>query len=228
LTTLFRTVAYEYSLSHVRSLSPTSSVAQEAAVDIIATALRLPFIFGFDPLFKLDAVIAAKDHEIFSLLQIFLNDGLSEFRAWHETHPDVLEKYSMLSLLLNISSHSSPLKLYPDLEKTQLEHKIRLLTFASLGFKHVGQDLPYSKVAETLQVDVAEVEKWAIDGMNKHSASWGYVYPSLYSHPGRPGLGKTITNDTELAHHTGDGADVREGTVGSSGEATGGMEDRPG
>jgi translation initiation factor 3 subunit M len=62
---------------------------------------------------------------------------------------------------------------------TQLEHKIRLLTFASLGFKHVGHDLPYSKVAESLQVDIAEVEKWAIDGKNRHSAPLGYVYPFL-------------------------------------------------
>lgn len=136
-------IAYEFSLSYARSLPSTSSIAQEAAVDIIATALRLPFIFDFDPLFKLDAVVAAKDHEIFSLLQIFLNDGLSEFTVWHKSHPGVLEKYH--------------------LEKTQLEHKIRLLTLASLGFSHVGHDLPYSKVAETLQVDATEVEKWAID-----------------------------------------------------------------
>jgi translation initiation factor 3 subunit M len=91
-------------------LSSTSSTAQEVTVDIIATALRLPFIFDFDPLFKLDAVVAAKDHEMFSLLQIFLNDGLPEFKAWHESHPDVLEKYGMLLVFLNLRSRSSPLE----------------------------------------------------------------------------------------------------------------------
>lgn len=52
-----------------------------------------------------------------------------------------------------------------DLEVIQLERKIRLLTLASLGFQKVGQNVPYSKIAETLQVDVSEVEKWVIDGM---------------------------------------------------------------
>ena len=80
----------------MRSLPSTSSTAQEAAVDIIVTALRLPLIFEFDPLFKLDAVVAVKDHDIYSLLQIFLNGGLSEFKAWHESHPGVLERYSTL------------------------------------------------------------------------------------------------------------------------------------
>jgi translation initiation factor 3 subunit M len=91
-----REIAYEYSLSYVRSLPPNSSNAQDAAIDIIATALRLPLIFKFDPLFKIDAVVAAKDHELFSLLQIFVNDGLLEFKAWNESHHGTLEKYSML------------------------------------------------------------------------------------------------------------------------------------
>jgi translation initiation factor 3 subunit M len=51
-----------------------------------------------------------------------------------------------------------------DLDKTQLERKIRILTFASLASQHIGQDLPYAKVAEALQIDANDVEKWAIDG----------------------------------------------------------------
>ncbi|KAK0461800.1 uncharacterized protein EV420DRAFT_129738 [Desarmillaria tabescens] len=137
------TTSYEYSLSYVRSLPATSDVAKAAALDVIATALRLPFTFDFDPLFKLDAVVAAKGHDLFSLLQVFLSGGLSEFKTWQQTHPGVLEKF--------------------DLEVTQLERKIRLLTLASLGFQKVGQNVPYSKIAETLQVDVSEVEKWVID-----------------------------------------------------------------
>jgi translation initiation factor 3 subunit M len=74
-------------------LSPSSASAQAAALQVIATALRLPSMFDFDPLLKLDAVIAAKDHELFSLLQVFLNDELSEFKAWEERHPGALEKY---------------------------------------------------------------------------------------------------------------------------------------
>jgi hypothetical protein len=88
-----RATSYEYCLSYVRSLPPSSPSAQAAALDAIAPALRLPSLFDFDPLFKLDAIIAAKDHELFSLLQIFLNSGLSEFKSWEEHHSGTLEKY---------------------------------------------------------------------------------------------------------------------------------------
>ncbi|RDB19879.1 Eukaryotic translation initiation factor 3 subunit M [Hypsizygus marmoreus] len=152
--------AYEYSRVYVRSLPPTSPEAQEAAVSLIATALRLPTVFDFDPLFKLDAVVAAKDNELFPLLQIFLNDNLPEFKAWEESHQGALEKYN--------------------LDSAQLERKIRLLTLASLAFKHVGHDVPYSKVAEALQVDSADVEKWAIDVI-RAGLVWGKLSQTTQS-----------------------------------------------
>ncbi|KAG6910774.1 hypothetical protein DXG01_007661 [Tephrocybe rancida] len=135
--------AYEYERLYVQTLSSTSTTAQDEAVSLIATALRLPTVFDFDPLFKIDAVVSVKDHELYSLLQIFLNHGLPEFKAWETSHPNVLAKYN--------------------LDRAQLQRKVRLLTLASLAFQYVGRDLPYSKVAEALQVEVAEVEKWAID-----------------------------------------------------------------
>lgn len=85
--------ALEYQLLYVQSLPSTSEAAKAAAVDVIATALRLPTIFDFDSLFKLDAVVAIKDHELFSLLQVFLNGGLAEFRTWQQSHPQTLEKF---------------------------------------------------------------------------------------------------------------------------------------
>ncbi|CAK5262518.1 unnamed protein product [Mycena citricolor] len=135
--------SYEYSIAYVRSLSAGSPSSETAAVELIATALRLPFVFDFDPLFKLDVVVAAKNHELFGLLHIFLNDSLPAFSAWADAHPAAFETYH--------------------LNKSQLARKIRLLTLASLGFKNIGQDLPYSKIAEALQVEASEVEKWVID-----------------------------------------------------------------
>ena len=41
-------------------------------MDAVAAALRMPSYFDFDALFRLDAVVAAKGHELFTLLQIFL------------------------------------------------------------------------------------------------------------------------------------------------------------
>lgn len=59
---------------------------------------------------------------------------------------------------------STQIDLKLELSASELEHKIRLLTLASLAFNHIGQNLPYFKVAEGLQVDPSEVEKWVIDG----------------------------------------------------------------
>ncbi|KAJ3996966.1 PCI domain-containing protein [Lentinula boryana] len=135
--------SYDYSILYVRSLPPTSEAAKDASIRVIAFALRIPSIFEFDALFKLDAVVANKDHELFALLQVFLNDGLSEFKVWETSHPGALEQH--------------------DLDRAQLERKIRLLTLASLGFKNIGTNLSYTKIAEAIQVDVSEVEKWVID-----------------------------------------------------------------
>ncbi|KAJ8086989.1 hypothetical protein PM082_005814 [Marasmius tenuissimus] len=135
--------SYGYSLSYLQSLPSSSPESQTAAIDVIATALRLPNVFDFDALFKIDAVVASKDHELFSLLQVFLSGGLADFKSWESSHSGVLAKYN--------------------LEQSQLEHKIKLLTLASLGFKNVGQNLSYAAIAEALQVDISEVEKWVID-----------------------------------------------------------------
>jgi len=133
------TKSYEYSLSYIRSLSPSSDAATAAATKLIVSALNNPHIFDFDPLFKLDAVVALKGDDLFALLQVFLNDGLVEFQAWGGS----FEKYG--------------------LDRPQLERKIRLLTLASLGFKNLGKKVPYATVAQAIQVDVGEVEKWVID-----------------------------------------------------------------
>ncbi|KAK1223316.1 hypothetical protein PQX77_013793 [Marasmius sp. AFHP31] len=135
--------SYAYSLSYLQSLPSSSPETQAAAIDVIATALRLPNVFDFDALFKIDAIVANKDHELFSLLQVFLSGGLADFKSWESSHSGVLAKYN--------------------LEQSQLEHKIKLLTLASLGFKNVGQNLSYAAIAEALQVDISEVEKWVID-----------------------------------------------------------------
>ncbi|KIO12424.1 hypothetical protein M404DRAFT_123481 [Pisolithus tinctorius Marx 270] len=137
--------AYEYRLLYVHSLPPSSELRQSAAVDAIAAALRQPTVFDFEPLCKLEAVIAAKDHELFPLLQIFLNSGYPELTTWADNNTDVLDTYGKY------------------LNRSELERKIRLLAFSSLAFDYIGRDLSYSQIASTLQVNSSEVEKWSID-----------------------------------------------------------------
>ncbi|KAF9481875.1 PCI domain-containing protein [Pholiota conissans] len=153
-------IVYEYSLLYLQSLPGSSEETKAVAVDVVANALRLPSVFDFDALFKLDAVIAIKDHELFSLLQIFLNGGLPEFKAWQSSHPQILEKYQISA--------------------SELERKIRLLTLASLAFKHIGQNLSYSKVAEALLVNSSEVEKWVIDVI-RAGLVWGKLSQTTQS-----------------------------------------------
>lgn len=78
----------------MQKLAPTSDAAKSAAVTLIADALRLPTIFDFDALFKLDAVISVKEHELFSLLQVFLNGGIEEYTSWQASNAGALEKHS--------------------------------------------------------------------------------------------------------------------------------------
>lgn len=94
-----REISYEYTLSYVRSLPLSSPCAKTAAVEAITIALRSPVVFDFGPLFNLDAVIASKDHPLFSLLQVFLNDDLVAFNSWVNNHSGVLEQYSELLCL---------------------------------------------------------------------------------------------------------------------------------
>ncbi|KAI6135191.1 hypothetical protein EDD17DRAFT_45820 [Pisolithus thermaeus] len=135
--------AYEYRLMYVQSLPPSSELRRPAAVDAIAGALRQPKVFDFEPLCKLETVIAAKDHKLFPLLQIFLDSGFPELKTWADNNAAVLDAYR--------------------LDRSELERKIRLLAFSSLAFDYIGRDLPYSQIASTLQVSSSDVEKWSID-----------------------------------------------------------------
>ncbi|KAG2054066.1 hypothetical protein BDR06DRAFT_1021065 [Suillus hirtellus] len=84
--------------SYVSSSPSSFPESQSAAIDVVALALYSPTLFYFGPLFKLDAVVSAKDHEAF-------------------------------------------------------------------------YDLPYSEVASILQIELNEVEKWAIDALANYSIS---------------------------------------------------------
>ena len=42
--------------------------------------------------------MAVKDHQLFLLLKIFLQDGISEYRKWLETNEGVLSDFSMMVL----------------------------------------------------------------------------------------------------------------------------------
>ncbi|KAH8118642.1 PCI-domain-containing protein [Phellopilus nigrolimitatus] len=134
--------AYTFFVSYVRSLSPSTS-ADYASLQLIASALRLPTIFDFDSLLKLENVRALSSHGLFDLLQIFNKQGLTEFKGWQENNQSTLDEYK--------------------LDASKLEQKIRLLILSELGFSKIGQNVSYAEIASALQIEQSEVEKWVID-----------------------------------------------------------------
>jgi translation initiation factor 3 subunit M len=53
-------------------------------------------VFDFDPLYRIDAIVNAKNHELFPLLQIFVSGSLNDLKSWTDSNSNVLSKYSAL------------------------------------------------------------------------------------------------------------------------------------
>ena len=159
-----RTTSYQYLLTSLRNLPSNSPHAESSATQAISTSLKLPSVFDFDTLFKIDAIIKLQGHELFSLLRVFLSGGLEDYNKWESGHPGSVEKYGDCPHYREPRGLVLIFKFPPGLDKAQLERKIRLLTLASLGFQNIGKDVPYATLASALQVDESEVEKWVIDG----------------------------------------------------------------
>ena len=159
-----RTTSYQFLLASLRNLPPNSPRAESSAIQAISTSLKLPSVFDFDTLFKVDAVIKLQGHELFSLLRVFLSGGLEDYKTWESEHPGSIEEYGDCTHCRGSQGLMLIFGFIPGLDKAQLERKIRLLTLTSLGFQNIGKDVPYATLASALQVDQSEVEKWVIDG----------------------------------------------------------------
>ena len=213
-------------------------------MEAVAAALRLPSYFDFDSLFRLDAVVAAKDHELFALLQIFLNDSLAQYKAWADSHAGVFAKYGACAYLALSTSHFFPrkgairlIRVSPELDNAQLERKIRLLTLATLGFQNMGRDVPYSSIASALQIEPAQVESWVIDGASptlfpppKPSYSLAHAFrtpPPPHSDSREPPHRQALPDRPNAARHPRVAARVRARAVGAPREAPPRVEGGP-
>ena len=94
---LTRETSYTYLVSYARSIPPASPKAEAAALSAIATSLKLPTVFNFDSLLKLDSVMVVKDHQLCILLKILLQDGIQEYRKWLETSERFLSEFGIMS-----------------------------------------------------------------------------------------------------------------------------------
>lgn len=118
---------------------------QDATIDVIVEAVRLPKLYRFDVLLELDPVKAFEQMDgdfklLHELIWIFVRDDLAVFIEFKSRNKALLNKYGV--------------------DETVAEDKMRLLTFASLGID--SQDLTYDMIAEALHIPQEEVEGWVI------------------------------------------------------------------
>ena len=142
--------AYGFLLKALRTIPNSDASNDEArklSLDALRTALISPSHFDFEDLTSLDAVQALRssEPEWFQLLELFVSDSYDDFLGFCDEHPNFLEQQK--------------------LDKAVLSRKSRLLTVASLAASSNNSEraLPYTQIAEALQIDPKEVEMWVID-----------------------------------------------------------------
>jgi len=123
-------------------------VAKEAAGAAL-DAIKSPDLFVFDKLLDIPAVKRLEDNNafatIYQLLRIFISENLDTFKAFADSHADVLKSVG--------------------LDRDGCTRKMRLLSLASLGA--ANREIAYSLLAKTLHIDEAEVESWVITGISE-------------------------------------------------------------
>lgn len=115
-----------------------------------------------------------------------------------------------------------------DLDQAQLERKICLLSLTTMAFQNIGRDLPYSSIAEVLQVEPSQVERWVIDGKSMLNASaCNGTYRLSRSAPRWSRRRQALTDLSNIPRYPRFSARIRAQSMGGTGEAVGSMEGGP-
>jgi translation initiation factor 3 subunit M len=148
-----RRSAQRFRMKHLATCAPgaEAAAAKQTAVDAAVGALKDPATAfsgaAQHSLISLAPVAALKDDKehaaLYGLLAIFGAEKLAAYRAYVKTNPKVLSKYG--------------------LDATDCESHMRLLSISSLAAE--AQQIPYSALAATLEVDEADVEKWVVQAI---------------------------------------------------------------
>ncbi|KAJ7485436.1 hypothetical protein FB451DRAFT_1392184 [Mycena latifolia] len=191
---------YEYSLAHVRSL-PAGAPGMETA----AVALRLPLVFDFDPLFKLDADSPPRSAS--SPSSASSSPTCSQNSKHGRPATPVPSKHTVRPSHLLMAADADAAnprirKRAPRAKNPSSDARIPRVQ----NIEHEPHGLPYAQAAEALQLEPSEIEKWAIDVI-------------------RVGLLRETV--AESAYYALNGADVRARVVGGARDVAGRMEDGP-
>jgi translation initiation factor 3 subunit M len=141
--------AYNYLLRALRTFSSdevSSPEARELSLRALKTALTHPNHFDFQDLTDLDSIQALRNSDpvYFQLLEVFTSDVLEDLNEFNNENKGWMEGSG--------------------LDVDALTRKMRLLTLASIAAS-AGQtrSLPYTQIAEALQIPAEDVEMWVID-----------------------------------------------------------------
>jgi hypothetical protein len=81
------------SSSSILSSTPAAS-STEAAVEVLATAFKLPMSFDLVEVSKLPALQRLKNHPLYDLLNIHINeDGLARWGSWRTSNASTLTEF---------------------------------------------------------------------------------------------------------------------------------------
>jgi len=141
--------AYQWSVKFLSTYdSPDTSQTNEAAAAVLE-AIKQPDLLQFDALLDLTLVKqleTSKDHrKLFQLLKIFIGEHFEAFKSFISQNADYLKSIG--------------------LKEEECTVKMRLLSLATLGA--ASQEVSYSLIAKTLQIDESEVESWVIKAMSE-------------------------------------------------------------
>jgi len=140
--------SYHALIKYLRTFDATEEEAlvsaKEAGVRAASQAIKFPEVNEFDELLEIPAIKQLQSDpvhsKLYELLQLFAHEKLESFTNFHLNNPDYLETIGI--------SHDESLK------------KMRLLSLATLAVEN--NEIPYSKIAQTLKIEEDEVESWVV------------------------------------------------------------------
>jgi translation initiation factor 3 subunit M len=121
---------------------------QDLAVELIKVAVALPSVIQFDDILNFDTVKAldkGKHKALVELCRVFLSGTVSDLRDFNKKSPKLFEEHS--------------------LKFEDALAKVRLLSLSSIV--HGKSEIALSEVAEALEEDVDDVEKWVVRAISE-------------------------------------------------------------
>lgn len=139
--------SYQFGVKYLSTFA-SGDESQEAAA-VILEAIRLPEVLQYDTLLDIPVIKqleTSKNHsKVYSLLKIFVSENIEAFKTFVSQNADFMKSL--------------------DLKEEECIFKMRLLSLATLG--SANQEIPYSLIAKTLQIEESEVESWIITAISE-------------------------------------------------------------